>query len=364
MGITHATIGAQRVLRQGLAAPVGTTPDEVVRWLGAVQAQDFLGSLWALGSRLPGMTEAEMERAIAARTILRTWPMRGTVHFVPAEDARWMVNLLAPKVVSRAQSIYRKAGIDATDVAHAREVVGRTLAGGQWLARGALYARMEEAGIATGQMRGLHLLGILAQEGLICFGPRDGKQPTFTLLDEWAPQHRTPSREEAIVELAWRYFRSHGPATIRDFTWWTGLLQSEAQEGLAALRERLEETTIDGTTYWWADQPAATAPAPSLHLLPPFDEFLVSYKDRSASLDPRFDALWAERDPLSSSTIVCDGTVIGTWRRTIKGESVAIDATFARALNEAEEVAFEAVVARYGTFLGLAAVVASRRVLG
>jgi len=164
---TAATIGARRLASQGLTPPACADPAALVRWLGAVQAQDFLGSLWALGSRLPCTTEADIERAIADRAILRTWPMRGTVHFVAAEDARWMTGLLAARVVARNGSIYRNAGLDDAAFAHGRELLTRALANGQPLTRTAIYATLEEAGFATARMRGSHLIGRLAQEGTI-----------------------------------------------------------------------------------------------------------------------------------------------------------------------------------------------------
>lgn len=350
---TTATIGIRRVASQGLTPPRHPDPAALVRWLGAVQAQDFLGSLWALGARLPGTTEADIERAIADRAILRTWPMRGTVHFVPAEDARWLTGLLAARVIARNGSIYRNAGLDDATFAQARTILAHALADGQPLPRSAIYAALAAAGIATAGTRGLHIVGRLAQEGRICFGPRSGKQPTFVLLDAWAPQQRPLAREEAIAELTLRYFRSHGPATERDFAWWSGLRRAEIAGGLADVRGQLVAETIDGTTYWHGETQPPIAAASALHLLPPFDEFLVSYKERSAALDPHDVGLWAERDHLSSSTIVAGGRVIGSWKRTLLRGGVRIAATFARPLTGTEQAAFAAASARYGHFLDL-----------
>lgn len=350
---TGATIGVQRLTSQGLTPPPHTDPAALIRWLGAVQAQDFLGSLWALGARLPGTTESDMERAIADRTILRTWPMRGTVHFVAAEDARWMTGLLASRVITRLGSVYRTAGLDDATFARGRGLITRALSDGQPLKRTEIYATLEGAGIATAAMRGLHIIGRLAQEGTICFGPRAGKQPTFVLLDAWAPQQRGLARDEALAELTLRYFRSHGPATERDFAWWSGLRLAEIAGGLAAVRGQLVAETMDGATYWRGETPTVAATAQALHLLPPFDEFLVSYKDRGASLDPHDAGLWAVRDHLSSSTIVVGGRVIGSWKRTLGRGGVTIDALLARPLGAAEEGAFVAAIARYEAFLGV-----------
>ncbi|HEY0601803.1 MAG TPA: winged helix DNA-binding domain-containing protein [Herpetosiphonaceae bacterium] len=346
-------IGVQRLKSQRVMPPTFTSAAEVVRWLGAVQAQDFLGSLWAIGSRMQDATEQMIEQAIAERTIVRTWPMRGTVHFVPAEDARWMLNLLTPRVVSRSQSIYRQLGLDQAVMARSHDVVTRALSGGKTLRRNDLYAELEAAGIATGDMRGLHIIGQLAQAALICFGPRSGKQPTFTLLDEWAPNQRALSGEEAIAELVVRYFRSHGPATIHDFMWWTGLTMAEARPAIEAMQSQLVGETIDGKTYWWTDDTPGVEPhSPALYLLPPFDEYLVSYKDRSPSLEPA-NTFVAAPDRHLGSIIVIDGRVVGLWKRTFKKDTVTIEATCGRDLTEAEIEAFEAAARRYAAFVGM-----------
>ena len=341
-----------RLVNQGLVQPGFKSPAEVVHWMGALQAQDYLGSLWAIGIRMPGATEKSIERAIEARAIVRTWPMRGTIHFVPAEDARWMVRLMGPRVATRIQSIYRKAGLDKKVFAHSQDVVIRALEGGERRTRKDLYAQLEAEGIATGDGRGLQIIGHLARQGLICFGPRHGRQSTFTLLDEWVPQARNLEGEEALAEMALRYFRSHGPATIRDFVWWTGLLVSEAQIGIEAVKPQLLEETIDGITYWSAEtrfgEPESS---PDLFMLPSYDEYLVSYKDRSAALDPQYKWLMKAENHLRS-TIVIDGQVIGNWKRTFKKGTVKIEARLARDLSTSEHQRYEEVVRCYAEFLG------------
>ena len=349
-------IRIQRLINQRLLQPSFETPAEVVRWLGAVQAQDYLGALWAIGCRLPGATEESVERAIGERTIVRTWPMRGTIHFVPAEDAHWMVKLIADRVNGRVQSIYRRLNLDETALAHSQEVVTQALQGGKLLARKDLYARLDEAGIGTGDGRGLQIVGHLARLGLICFGPRQGKQPTFVLLDEWVPEARRCEPEDPLAEMALRYFRSHGPATIRDFAWWSGLLVAEAQHGLEAVRSQLSEVTIAGDTYWWTDSPANVAfNSTSLFLLPAYDEYLVSYKDRSASLDPGCEWLLKGENHLRA-TLVIDGLVVGNWKRTFENGAVRVETTLARELSGAENKRFEDALRCYGEFLGMSVV--------
>jgi hypothetical protein len=341
----------QRLANQGLIQPEFNSPAEVVHWMGAVQAQDYLGSLWEIGLRMRGATERLIEQAIEARKIIRTWPMRGTIHFVPAEDASWMVRLMGPRVTARIQSIYRKAGLDENAFAHSHEVIVRALEGGKRRTRKDLYAQLEAEGIATADGRGLHIIGYLARQGLICFGPRQGRQPTFTLLDEWVPRARNLEGEEALAEIALRYFRSHGPATIRDFVWWTGLQVAEAQVGIEAVNPKLLEETIDGMTYWSAETRFGEwESSQELFILPSYDEYLVSYKDRSAALNPQYKWLLKAENHLRS-TIIIDGQVIGNWKRTFKKGAVKIEARFARDLSSSERQRYEDAVHCYAKFL-------------
>jgi len=199
----------RRLATQRISSTAFTRPEQVVAWLGAVQAQDYLGALWAVGLRFNGATEREVERALEERTIVRTWPMRGTLHFVAATDARWMIELLAPRKVAAVLSRLRSFGIDEAVLKRARRILTTKLDGGRRLTRSAAYAVLEDAGIATTAQRGLHILWWLAQHCIICFGPREGKQQTFVLFDEWLPQTKALPRQEALATLAHRYFTGH-----------------------------------------------------------------------------------------------------------------------------------------------------------
>jgi len=184
-------VGPARLANQHISRPPFRDPADVVRWLGAVQAQDYVGGLWAIGLRTKGATEATVEDAVARRTIVRTWPMRGTLHFVAAEDVRWILPILTPRVIAGAQGRFRQLGLDAATFTKSARVAEKALVGGNVVRRDQLYEIWNAAGIATHESRGLHLLGVLSQQGLLCFGPRDGKQHTFTLLEEWVPAVRT-----------------------------------------------------------------------------------------------------------------------------------------------------------------------------
>jgi hypothetical protein len=347
------TIGRRRLGNQHINRPTFRDPADVVRWLGAVQAQDYLGGLWAIGLRTKGATEATVEDAIARRQIVRTWPMRGTLHFVAAEDVRWILPVLTPRVVAGAQSRFRQLGLDDATFTKSARVAEKALAGGTVVRRDRLYEIWNAAGIATHDARGLHLLGVLSQQGLLCFGPRDGKQHTFTLLEEWLPSSRTLGRADALGELARRYFASHGPATVHDFAWWSGLTVTDARAGLECVTSELESEDVDGRTFWFADSPALRAGAGAAYLLPAWDEFTVAYRDRRDILDPTYAKRVNAGGGVLSPVIVLRGHVAGTWQRTIRKDAVTVKPTLFKALDRADRVAVGKAVHRYARFLGL-----------
>jgi hypothetical protein len=346
-----------RLLNQKLDRTDLRDPADVVRELGAVQAQDYLGSLWALGIRTRGATEMSVERAIADRTIVRTWPMRGTLHFVPAEDACWMIELLAPRVMASSAGRYRQLGLNDGVFARSGEIVVRALEGGRRLTRPALYKALEAEGIATEGSRALHILGHLAMQALVCAGPREGKQATVVLLEEWVPAPRRLTRDEALAELTRRYVTSHGPATAHDFAWWSGLTLREVQAGLEACPE-LERESIEGRT-WWFKPPGRVRrrSGAGAWLLPPFDEYTVAYRDRSAVVEARF-AAQASAGGMLHPLVVIDGHVRGTWRRTLATRSVRVSVKPFSRLVKAEWEAVAVAAERYGRFLGAPVTVA------
>jgi Winged helix DNA-binding domain len=305
---------------------------------------------------LPNATEADVERALAARTIVRTWPMRGTLHFVAAADVRWILELLTPRIVAGSAGRNKQLELDDAVFARSRDAFINALQGGRQLSRQAMYAVLEAAQISTAGQRGLHILWRLAQDQLICFGARAGKQQTFALLDEWVPAARSLERDEALAELAERYFTGHGPATLEDFVWWSGLKIADARAGLAMAASRLAQDIVDTRVYWMAqDVPAVRSVSPNAFLLPGFDEFLLGYRDRSAALDPR-DAqkVHPGGNGMFSPTIVLYGRVAGTWKRTLKRDAVAIEASPFSPLSKADKQKLATVVESYGNFLDMA----------
>ena len=349
-------IARQRLSSQRITGPSFEKPAEVVRGLCAVQAQDYLGSLWAIGLRTRAATEAEVERAIVARTIIRTWPMRRTLHFVAAADVRWMLRLLAPRVVEGlARVLHKHFGLDEATFARSRKALARALEGGKQLARNSMYEVLEAARISTADGRGLHILTRLAQDGLLCFGAREGKQQTFALLDEWSPPAgRMLERDEALAELALRYFTSHGPATLQDFAWWSGLKAADARAALEMVKSQFVREEVDGRVYWLAaSTQAVRARTPRVHLLPAYDEYTVAYKDRSAILDPARAREMNRGYGILSPVIVADGQVIGNWKRTFEKEAVRVTPIPFKKFNAAETRAFREAEGRYRKFQGL-----------
>ncbi|MGH7712094.1 MAG: winged helix DNA-binding domain-containing protein [Gemmatimonadaceae bacterium] len=353
-------IPSRRLRNQQIDRSAFESPDDVVRWFGAMQAQDYLEALWAVGLRTRAAVQADIEQAIAQRAILRTWPMRGTLHFVAPNDARWMLELLTPRVLARAAARYRELELTEAVFARAANVCVRSLESGRVLTRTALYEALGSARISTAASRGLHIVSRLSQQGLLCFGPRSGKQPTFVLLEEWVPNAKRLTREEGLARLALRYFTSHGPAQLPDFTWWSGLTVGDARAGLAAVKSRLVSETIDGRTYWFADAPRLTrhaVSAPRAYLLPVFDEYAVAYRDRSAVLDPALTKRVNAGGGIFKPILVVGGSVVGTWKRVFTKGTVAISLTpFAR-LTKAQWRVVEAAADHYGRFRGMPAVV-------
>ena len=349
-------VARMRVASQHIARPVFDDPAAVVQWFGAVQAQDYLGGLWALGLRTRGATEASVERAIDAGRFVRTWPMRGTLHFVAAADVRWMLSLLTPRVAGAVSARWRQLGLDNAVMARSAKLAEKALVGGKRLRREAMYKVWNDAGIATHESRGLHILAHLAQSGLLCFGPRDGKQHTFTLVEEWLPSARLLERDIALGEIARRYFTSHGPATVHDLAWWSGLTVTDARAGLDSVKSELESETIGTRTLWFAATSAPSA-TKAVFLLPTWDEYTVAYRDRSDILDPRYAIRVNAGGGILKPVVVVRGQVVGTWQRTIgKGGVVVRPAPFAR-LDRAQAKALEVAARKYGRFLGVPATV-------
>jgi hypothetical protein len=351
--ITHQRLHNQRITRPG---PAGGS--KMVAWLGAVQAQEYGPAKWSLGLRLPpGATDAALERALNQGRILRTHVLRPTWHFVTPADIRWMLELTAPQVHRRMAPYDRQLGLDADVKIRATRVIERALGEGRCLTRQELGARLVRAGLPGATMHLAHLAMYAELEGVICSGPRRGRQFTYALLADRAPRSQHLSREEALAELALRFFRSHGPATVRDFAWWSGLKTAEAKRGLEMNPAKSQE--VDGVKYWAIGRsPTNSKTRTTLHLLPGFDEYLVAYRDRHAV--PH--SLYATPSfRLAAGALVIGGQVAGAWRTSPGGKRLLVEVETPRQLTGGERRALAKVAARYGRFVGVPVSLAGRR---
>lgn len=333
------------------------TPAEAVAWSGAVQAQEYGEALWSLGLRVAGHSAADVEAACDRGEILRTHVMRPTWHFVAAADLGWLLRLTGERVQAKTAGRRRELGLDDATLARCHEALATTLADGEPRTRRELGAALEAAGIDLAGQRLPHTLGHAELEGVIVSGPRRGKQHTYLRLEDRAPAAPQRSREEDVAELVRRYFTSHGPATLRDFAWWSGLTTSDGRAGLAALGEEfVGEAGPDGTLWISASGSAAASAAghaedaPQALLLGTFDELTVAHRDlRNVHADGR-----ATND-LLTRPIVIDGITVGGWTRRLARREVRIEALLDAALDTRQDAALRDAADRLGAFLGLPA---------
>jgi hypothetical protein len=327
--------------------------------MGAIQGQDYQAALWAIGLRCRGTTQREVEAAIAMKEIVRSWLFRGTLHLTASVDIGWILQLIHPRLVRYSLLREKRLGISSANVSMSQVLFSRALKGGGSLKREEMYKILEDGGITSRDAHGYHLLRRAAWDGVICFGSHDAGRPTFVLLHEWVTKHREfVSREEALAELASRYFTSHGPATIKDYTQWSGLNVSDAKKGVESVSPQLEEGVLGGKTYFMPRCKVRSVEK-SAHLLPAFDEYVLGYNDRSAILshEKTQDMLkagkvaFAHPNGIFLPTIVIDGRVVGSWRRRSQKDEVVltIDPYFRFAKQEVEEV--ERAAERYGKFV-------------
>ncbi len=348
-------IAKHRLINQQLAATNFRSPKDIVGWLGAVQAQDYAMAKWAVGARLSGITEAAVAQSINSAEIVRTHVMRPTWHLVLAEDVRWMTALTAPHINSSVRSMQKKIGLDEKIFKRTNAIIEKSLAGGNHLTRAELMALLKKNKITTDSLQAIHIMFDAELRGLVCNGPMRGKQFTYALLNERVPSVKALKRDEALAELSARYFTSHGPATIQDFIWWSGLPVGDAKAGLEMIKPKLISEKINDQIYWH-DPSGSSDSFTGLHpvyFLPAYDEFMISYKDRSASLDSGFVKHAITGNGIFKPIIVANGKVIGTWARTIKKDKVVIKTLFFRASQKLKKKEMELAAQPFGEFLNL-----------
>jgi len=350
-------IARHRAGIQQITSPRFKKVEDVVGSLGAMQAQDFAGAKWSIGLRLPGTTEADIERAIEERAIIRTWALRGTLHFVAARDIHWILTLIAPRLHANQVAPFRKVSLTDSALHKSQDIMRRVLQGGNTITRKALLQEIQDGGVSVEDIRANFILLRAAVDGVICSGPRQGKEYTFVLLDEWVKPPAPITREEALANLAKCYFKGHGPATLQDYIWWSGLSRAEAQQGMGLASKSLSSVEVDDQKYFMGRNKTELHKDTQVHMLPGFDELLLGYTDRSASLAPVFaKRVAANKNGLFAATLVSDGEVIGLWKRTLVKDKVMIAVEPLKPFSKAQHRAITQAVKRYGSFLGMAPV--------
>jgi len=363
--VTAERIARLRLQSQGLVSDERRSPIDVVRHMTAMQAQDLGAALWAVGVRTQGANVDDVSQSLERGEIVRSWPMRGTLHFVAGEDLAWILKLTSERSLKGAAKRHAELGFDERTLGRARDIASEELAGGRRMSRDDFIARLESHGVEMDNQRAYRILWYLAQTTTVCWGPRMGAQQALVLHDEWVTKPRVLEHDEALGEFVRRYFDSHGPATIKDFMWWTKLPSAEAKVGLAVAKLDLVELDYNGVAYWMTTdayqrmKPDSRAARDSVLALTAFDEHLLGYSDRHHVLAPEHAArIVPGGNGVFLPTVVSGGVVVGTWKRKATKSKITITLHPFGDLSPAERKRLAVSVDSYGSFLGLTAAVA------
>jgi hypothetical protein len=334
--------------------------EKITQWFGAMQAQDLASGKWSFGVRLPGATEQDIDRAIEKGRILRTWPLRGTLHFVPAEDAHWLLALTGKLALKGAAKRREFLGLTEKTAHRAATLLGEALAGGRRMTREEIRELWTAKGLKVEGQCTYHLLWYASQMGVSCMGPYRNNEQAFVLLDEWVKKPKRLTEEESLQTLALRYFQSHGPVSREDFAGWTGLPVATVKRAITMLDKTLTQVTCQSKTLYvirsqWEQWQTMTKPRkPTYHVLPGFDEYLLGIKDRASVLSPEHKSkIIPGNNGIFMPTLVVNGQVLGTWKRTIKTKTVVIDAHPFVSLKPAQTTSLASRFKEYAAYLGL-----------
>jgi len=351
--MTNAEIIRYRLFNQQIAETKFTETNQIVHWMVAMQAQEYAMAKWSIGLRLPGSTDAKVEKAFTEGEILRTHLMRPTWHFVTPEDIRWLLKLTAPRVEALNAFTYRQQELDSKIFKRSNDIIAKTLEGGKHLLRTELQTALKQKKIVADGVRLSAVMMKAELEGIICSGPRRGNQFTYALMDERVPRAKTISRKEALAGFTKRYFTSRGPATLKDFTTWSGLSVTEAREGIAALSSEFIKEKINGHDYIFISTTFSNNKIQENFLMPDYDEYGMSYKDRSAIFNTAVDlSQFKGENPIFNRMIILDGKIEGTWKRVIKNNKVAIDTVPFKPLSKTRQHALTKAIKKYCSFVG------------
>jgi hypothetical protein len=360
--MTLNDIASLRLVNQQIVISSFTSARELLGWIGAMQAQDFPMAKWAVGLRTTGSTEQMINSAIDSGEIIRTHLLRPTWHMVAAEDLYWMLELSAPQIKTALKTRHTFLRMTTSIINNCNEVIKNALTGNQHLTRDALAIQLGKIGITNDNNRLAHVFLLAEIEGLICSGKSIGNKPTYALLEERMGIPVKISRDEALEKLARKYFLSHGPATLQDFKWWSGLKVKDARNALESVKSDLEPVTIGSETYWMGNS-ASSSPdtSPAVYLLPAYDEYLISYTDRSAAISEVHNKKAISVNGIFKPLIVSEGQVIGIWKRTANKEIQVLECLLFQAVTKSIKKGIELAAERYGRFLNKQAQVVFKR---
>jgi Winged helix DNA-binding domain len=348
-------IARRRMRNSCLTESSFVTAEEVVHWHGAMQAQDYGPAKWSVGQRATSLVEEDVDRALAAGSIVRTHALRPTWHFVARGDVRWLLALTGPRVRQRNAARYRALGLDERTLARCQALIVSALEGGNHLTRDGIAGILDLTGIDRSGQRLAHILMHCELDAAICSGGLEGRQQTYALLDERVPNGDRFERDDALVELTRRYLRSHSPATVQDLRWWSSLTVADIKRALGELGSEAQSETIDGTTFWSnASDAANPPPACGVHLLQAYDELVVGYTESRYFGDPRgavARAAWRDRS-LPNGVVLLNGGVAGHWRRSVDKDSIRVEALLYEHPKRDDSPALAAAARDLGRFVG------------
>jgi hypothetical protein len=354
--VTTRDLIRRRLYSQRLIGTPFDSPIDTVRWLGAVQAQDYHGAKWGLGLRTSNTNSDAIDRSFNSGAILRTHILRPTWHFVLPGDIRWMLALTSPRIHALTSHYCRRLELDAALLGRASRIFADALSGNTYLTRSELAAALARNGIKAAGQPLAQIVMHAELDGVICSGQLREKGFTYALLDERVPPAKPRSREEALAELTRRFVTSHGPATPRDFAWWSGLTMADARTGFETLGPEFTRATVEGKTWWMTDDTAPRRRSSTIHMLPNFDEHTVAYKDREGSLDAAVQRRLAPTSAVLMANILTrDGRFVGGWRRALTKKRATVHLSLRVKLDARERRALEESVAAYGAFVGMTA---------
>ncbi|GAB3616983.1 winged helix DNA-binding domain-containing protein [Okibacterium endophyticum] len=364
--LTAAAVRQQRLANQLLSDRHARTPQahvaeggsdiaDVVRHMHAMQGQDLAGLLWSLAVRSPNSpTMAQVRDAFDSRHLVRSWPMRGTLHAIAGEDLRWMLSLTAARTTAGLASRFRELNLGTAEFTRAAKAVESAFSAHERLSRADLMTAIQRGGVDPTGQRGPHLLGHLARQGLICLGPFESSEQLFVWCDDWIPSAPALTRDEALHELARRYLRGHGPASVDDLAWWAGITLGDARTAVASLEDDVERVSASGVELVRLSSSVSASPSSRLvHALPGFDETVLGYRNRAFTMHVDHGSrIVPGNNGVFMPTVQNRGRVVGTWSKKERARSIDIGLTPFESISTSTRTGFERSIQAYGAFRG------------